>query len=69
MMFGHQPLNFVTGGLSGAPERLEELLGGNVGSTVKLTSRIRWPFYGRVCKWRAIHAVSLGILKTLYGAG
>lgn len=55
---GQLPLDLVLSLAAESPRSLEELLGGNVGTTVDLTSGFRRPFYRRVCPWRAMHAVS-----------
>jgi len=48
--------NLVPGGSADSPQRLEEILGGNVGAAVDRVSSL----CRRVCGWRAMHAVSLG---------
>ncbi|QIG91985.1 hypothetical protein [Bradyrhizobium sp. 6(2017)] len=41
-----EPVYLVPGLFAEAPYGLEDLFGGNVGLKVKLTSGVRWPFYG-----------------------
>ncbi|WP_338692039.1 hypothetical protein V5279_37995 [Bradyrhizobium sp. 26S5] len=48
-----EPIYFIAGLFAEAPYSLEDLLGGNVGLDVKLTSGVRWPFYG------GLHSASL----------